>query len=128
MPLIRGDLKVAKVFDGTADGVPFIVDRLDLPAGRERSDFLAYLRQGAVIMRAAGLDVDQLDESREKRVPIALLTDGEWVWDASIAYYLEEHDLPPEPAFLDYLRGRDFTYVAPTEEQVSAAAAALRAR
>ena len=128
MPEAFGNIKIAKLFDGTQDGTPFAADRPKLPAGRERAAFLAYLCKGEVILRAAGLSVDRLDESRGKQVPIVFLTDGEWVWSASIAYYLEEHDLPPEPAFLDYLRGRDFTYVAPTEEQVSAAAAALRAR
>ncbi len=72
MPQIIGDLKVAKIFDGT--------------------------------------------------------TDGSWIWDASVAYYLEAHDLPPEPEFLAYLRGRNFTYVAPTEEQITAAADALRSQ
>ncbi|KJE24850.1 hypothetical protein FF36_00857 [Frankia torreyi] len=128
MPQIIGDLKMAKVFDGTADGTPFITDRPELPPGRERSEVLAYLRHAAVILRAAGLDVDQLDPARPKQVPMALLTDGFWIWDASVAYYLEAHDLPPEPEFLEYLRGRDFTYVAPTREQITAAADALRSQ
>ncbi|MCM3922848.1 hypothetical protein ND748_14405 [Frankia sp. AiPs1] len=50
------------------------------------------------------------------------------MWSKSIAYYLEEHELPPEPAFLDYLRGRNFTYKPPTPEQVGAAAAGIRAQ
>ncbi len=128
MPEVVGDVKIAKLFDGMREGTPFVADRPPLPAGRERSDFLAYLRQGKVILRAAGLSVDRLDESRGQQVPIVYLTDGAWVWSGSIAYYLEEHELPPEPAFLDYLRGRNFAYEAPTPEQVDAAAAAIRAQ
>ncbi|EIV93150.1 hypothetical protein [Frankia sp. QA3] len=128
MPEVVGDVKIAKLFDGMRDGTPFVVDRPALPAGRERSDFLAYLRQGKVILRAAGLSVDRLDESRGQQVPIAYLTDGEWVWSASVAYYLVEHDLPPEAAFLAHVRDRNFAYVAPTPEQIEAAAAAIQAQ
>lgn len=128
MPEVVGTVKIAKLFDGMRDGIPFVVDRPPLPPGRERSVFLTYLRQGKVILRAAGLSADRLDESRGKQVPIIYQTDGEWVWSGSVAYYLEEHDLPPEPAFLDYLRGRNLAYEAPTPEQIDAAAAAIQAQ
>ncbi|WP_163554244.1 hypothetical protein [Candidatus Frankia alpina] len=127
MPQILGDFKVANVFDGTTDGVPFIAGRSPLPPGSEREKLLAYLKQGEFILRAAGLGVDQLDPARGQQVPIIVFTDGTWVWDASIAYYLKEHDLPPESAFLDYLRSREFHYEAPTEERVDAALAAIQA-
>ncbi|KQC39232.1 hypothetical protein [Frankia sp. ACN1ag] len=127
MPQILGGFKAANVFDGMTDGVPFIAARPPLPPGSEREKLLAYLKQGELILRAAGLSVDQLDPTRGQQVPIIVFTDGVWVWDASVAYYLTEHDLPPEPAFLDYLRGRDFRYEAPAEERVDAALAAIQA-
>ncbi|MCM3922847.1 hypothetical protein ND748_14400 [Frankia sp. AiPs1] len=127
MPQILGDFKVASVFDGTTDGVPFIAGRPPLSSGSERAKLLAYLKQGELILRAAGLGIDQLDPARGQQVPIIVCTDGVWIWDASIAYYLTEHDLPPEPAFLDYLRSRAFQYEAPTEERTDAALAAIQA-
>lgn len=127
MPLIRGDIKMAKVFDGATEGIPFVADRPPLPPGSEREKVLAYLEKGMPIVRTVGFDVDLLDPERGQRVPMFLLTDGTWVWDASIAYYLKEHDLPPESAFLDYLRSRDFRYEAPTDERVDAALAAIQA-
>ncbi|MCK9893891.1 hypothetical protein [Frankia sp. AgB32] len=126
MPEIVDGIKIAKLFDGTRDGAPYVVDRPALPIGPERADFLAYLKKGKIVMRAAGQSVDRLDESRGKTVPIVFLTDGEWVWSASIGYYLEEHGLPPEPEFLDYLRARDFHYVTPTEDKVRTAGRAVR--
>ncbi|CAO5167535.1 conserved hypothetical protein [Frankia sp. AiPs1] len=128
MPDIRGEFRLANVFDGTADGVPYIIDRPLLPPGPERGRFLRYLNAGALVFRAAGLGTDQLEPNRGKQVPIVALTDGEWIWTASVVYYLEEHDLPPEPAFLEYLRGRDFRYEAPSKERVAAALAATRSR
>ncbi|WP_462166876.1 hypothetical protein, partial [Frankia sp. AiPs1] len=125
MPEFIDSFKIAKLFDGTRDGTPFVTERPPFPVGPERLKFLNYLDHGAVVLRAAGRSVDRLDSSRGKTVPITFHTDGEWVWSASIAYYLEEHDLPPEPEFLDYLRGRNFHYVAPAKERVKSAGRAL---
>ncbi|MCK9878369.1 hypothetical protein MXD59_21785 [Frankia sp. Ag45/Mut15] len=128
MPEVINGFKIAKLFDGTRDGTPFVSDRPALPAGSERSKLLAYLDGGAVVLRAAGRSVDRLDASRGKSVPIAFHTDGEWVWSASVAYYLEEHELPPEPEFLHYLRSRDFRYVAPAKETIRSASLALESQ
>lgn len=126
MPEIVGDFKVANVFDGRTDGRYFIRDRPPLPPGEIRDSVLAYLRQGAVLMMARSLDPDELDPARPDRVPVGLLTDGTWVWDASIAYYLAEHGLPPEPAFIEYLQGRNFHYEAPSRALFDAVQAAMR--
>lgn len=128
MPTIVQGFKRAKVFDGTQDGSPFVVDRPAVPPGPERTAIIGYLRQGKPILRAAGLAEDLLDTSRGEKVPMVYLTDGEWIWDAAIRYYLEQHDLPPEPEFVEYMRAKQFRYTAPTGEQVKAASKALRAR
>lgn len=126
MPEVINGIKIAKLFDGTRDGVPFVVDRPAQPAGAKRSKFLDYLGQGIIVMRAAGRSVDRPEESQGEVVPTIFLTDGEWAWSASIAYCLEKYDLPPEPAFLEYLRSRDFRYTEPGQDQVTAAAQAVR--
>ncbi len=126
MPEIVNGIKIANLFDGTRDGTPYVVDRPAPPTGSERAEFLTYLKKGKIVMRAAGQSVDRLDESRGKSVPIIFLSDGEWVLSASIGYHLEEHELSPEPEFLDYLRARNYNYVTPTEDRVRLAGRAVR--
>lgn len=126
MPEDSSAVRVAKVFDGTANDTPYVVDRAPLPIGPERSAFLEYLRQGEIVLRIMGLGIDQLDKSRGRKVPLVYQTDGEWIWGRAVAYYLEEHEVPPEPDFLEYLRARGFQYVTPTEERIEAAAEALK--
>ncbi|SNQ46528.1 conserved hypothetical protein [Frankia canadensis] len=123
----RDGFTIAHVFDGTNNGEYYVVDREPLPR-EQRDSVLAYLHQGENLMMARSLGEDRLDPSRGRQVPRGASTDGRWIWDASIAYYLREHELSPEPAFIAYLRERNFHYEAPTPEQVTAALAALQTR
>ncbi|WP_261565213.1 hypothetical protein [Frankia gtarii] len=125
MPEIVGDVKIAKLFDGMDGEVPWVRGRAPLPPGEERSRFVEYLQRGVTILRVAGLVEDLLDPSRGRKVSLVYVTDGDWVWSLEIVYYLQEHDLPPEPEFIDYVRSRDFRYVEPSEERVAAASRAL---
>ncbi len=125
MPEIVGDVKIAKLFDGMDGEVPRVWDRGPFPPGEERSRFIEYLQQGVTILRVAGLAEDLLDPSRGRKVPLVYVTDGDWVWSLEIVYYLQEHDLPPEAEFVDYVRSRDFHYVEPSKDRVAAASRAL---
>ncbi len=126
MPEICGSFRLAKVFDGQRDGKYFFADRPPLSAGEELDRTLTYLRGGAILFVARSQSDDLIEPDRRRRVPIAVHTDGTWIWDASIAYYLTEHDLPPEPEFMAYLRARDFRYEAPSTERIQSALAATR--
>jgi hypothetical protein len=127
MPDIKGDFKIAHVFDGRTDGEYYVVDRESLPPEQQKN-ILSYLDQGAGLFIARSLGEDRLDPSRGKQVPRGASTDGTWIWDLSVAYYLKVHNLAPEPAFIEHLRARNFHYEAPTPEQVNAALAALQGR
>jgi hypothetical protein len=120
--------RIARLFDGIDEGRADIGDRGEPCVEKERDSILSYLNKGKVILRTSARDVDRVDESREKVVPIAFRTDGTWIWSEAVAYYLTTHDVVPEADFRDHLRRRGYRYQEPSEDEVKAASAALRAR
>jgi hypothetical protein len=120
--------RLAKLFDGMADGQPVIANRPTLTGSNERARILAYLDQGHLITRSNHLDIDRLDPARGSVVPTIFLSDGAWLWSAANSYYLREHELVPEHDFLEYLRSRDYTFRTPTKAELTRAAKALRDR
>jgi hypothetical protein len=51
---------------------------------------------------------DLLDPERTEQVPVAYHTDGRWVWSSSVAYYLRNHGICPDPVFLAHVRLRGY--------------------
>ncbi|ATE57452.1 hypothetical protein [Actinosynnema pretiosum] len=86
----------------------------------ERQLVLSYLNNAVAVLTGRGLEVDRLDPAHPETVPSVFLTDGRWVWAGMIAYYLERHDLPPEPGLLAHIRSQ--RYLLP--ERVSSVARA----
>ncbi len=61
-------------------------------------------------------------------MPLIYQTDGEWVWSSETSYYLREHDIAPDPDFLNYLRSREYRYIEPSSDRVQAASQAVKSR
>lgn len=96
-------VSLVRTFDGiTADGVP----KLFRPAisSSEVSAVLDYLDRAPVVLASRELVPDLLDPTRPQQVPMAYQTDGRWVWSSSVAYYLRNHGVCPDLAFLAHLR------------------------
>jgi hypothetical protein len=63
-----------------------------------------YLRGGSTVV-ASGVMVDDMLEPRNKRVaPLAIVTDGVWVWPAELAYYVKTYRCELPEAFVDHMR------------------------
>lgn len=95
----------------------------DWPEIKDR--VVAYLAAAPAIAVARSRE-DDLISGQSFVVPLAMVTDGTWIWPAAVEYYAQEHDLAPEPEFLQHLRDARFTLPDLAPEQVSAATAALR--
>lgn len=119
---------LVKVFDGTRDGRPIFVEREELQSSGERESILGYLKSGAFALRTTGRTLDQIDSSRGKVVPMSFRTDGKWIWNDAVRYYLEVHGVPPEPRFLAALRAVGFHYSEPSREEISTAGRVLEER
>ncbi len=96
-----------RLFDGLdAHGRPY--QYRPAIAEAEQAALLSYMDNGFVAMASRGFVTDLLDPDRKQTVPMAFLTDGEWVWSAAAAYYLREHSVPPPPDFVDHIRSRNY--------------------
>ncbi|APU12923.1 MULTISPECIES: hypothetical protein [Actinoalloteichus] len=118
------DFFQARVFDGRADDGAPVVHREPLTS-EEKERVIAYLVAGQVVLSGRGRVPDQLDPEQPRRVPVAWLTDGTWLWQPAVRYYLEKHDLAPDPAFLAHIRRHQYQPPAVTEEIKQAAARAV---
>lgn len=86
----------------------------------------AYLRSGGVIFRNTEKIPDPLGNASALVVPLSLLTDGEWIWNESLTYFVATHRFCPSDEFMSYLRQRDFEPRVPSAEQVAEALAAIQ--
>lgn len=127
-PAEAGGFRIARVFDPAGpDGRP----RVEESRGRvtdadERRRLLGFLDGGTVVADAGVRDTDVLEPHRAAAVPIVFRTDGTWIWDEAVGYYLRWHQVPPEPDLLAHIRGRSY-YAATVEGSVrETARAALR--
>jgi hypothetical protein len=120
-----GGFRIAHVFDAAGpDGAP----RVEASRGRvtdvdERRRLLGFLEGGTVIADAGVRDTDLLEPHRVAAVPIAFRTDGAWIWDDAVAYYLRWHHVPPEPDLLAHIRAHGY-HAATVEGDVREAARA----
>ncbi|MFI5934989.1 hypothetical protein [Actinoplanes sp. NPDC051494] len=92
-------IRLARVFDldgrFTADHPVLAGETLDLVA--------TYLEAGAPVLGTAALLPDVVAPERGEVVPTSYRTDGRWLWADSVAYYLREHGLAPEPDLLSHV-------------------------
>ena len=123
-------MRFARLFDGRdeADNPVFAPDRPRIGDPAERDRVAAFLRAGKVIRRTTGRTTDRLDPARGKQVPMSTHTDGTWIWNAGVRYYLETYGIAPEPEFLAHIAASGYEAVTPEEPAWREALEALRAR
>ena len=63
-----------------------------------KAEVVAYLRAGVPYIVSPGYDDDYFDPSRTAAVG-TLVTDGEYAWPSSLAYYVEMYDVALAPEF-----------------------------
>jgi hypothetical protein len=126
---VRG-FRFASIVDGVdGTGEPVVsAERGWVEDPAERARLLNYLRGGAPVFETTRHGSDYFDPTRRFAVPAGYRTDGRWLWQESVAYYLEQHGVGVEPELAK--RIADFGYRCPpvTEEMVVAAYEALRER
>jgi hypothetical protein len=113
-------LRLARVYDGESPaGEPwFSPGRLRIPDP---------VRRERLAVRATGRMVDPLDPSGGPVVPLGYRTDGTWVWQEALAYYVRSRGVAPEMALLCHIEERGFTPTDVPDDLASVAAAAVRA-
>lgn len=96
---------LARVFDGTdPDGRPFFRPNHPKLAGAERDRLLSFLRAGEVVLGSAGLTDDVVDPGRTDAVELNFRSDGTWIWNDAVIYYLDVHSLDPDPDLVSHVQ------------------------
>jgi hypothetical protein len=93
-------VRLARVFDGADAGGPFFVPEHPRLEGPDRDQVLAFLRDGARVLDTPGAMDDIVETGRIGAVPLGFRSDGQWIWTEAVTYYLEHHQLAPEPELL----------------------------
>jgi hypothetical protein len=121
---VAGRFRRARIFDHRdSDGRP-VVNRPPVPEAEVQA-VLNYLNNGYVALAGRGFDPDLFDPNGARNVPAAHLTDGAWIWTASVPHYLTKHGVPPEPDLVAHIRANGFTPPLLDEETKDAAYLAL---
>lgn len=83
-------------YDDDPDAPSLVVSRGKRVAGNKPA-VVAYLRSATMLIFSPGRDEDHFDPSKSAGRS-SILTDGVWVWPATLAYYVESYDveLPAE--------------------------------
>lgn len=100
-----GEVRIARVFDGAAPATgPFFVDGHPLLDDPERSRVLRYLNDAEPVLSTASTMDDIVEPGRGSVVPLSFRSDGRYVWPDTVAYYLAEYGLAPDPELMDHIR------------------------
>jgi hypothetical protein len=67
-----------------------------------------YLESGTVLLSTDSRDPDPFDEEAGPVVPIDVRTDGRWIWNDAVAYFLRTYAISPEIDLLTHIRARDY--------------------
>lgn len=120
-------LRVARLWSDVIEGAPVLdaeLGRVDAVTPADR--ILTFLGGGTLVVRAAGRSEDWLAPDRPLVVPIGFRTDGSWLWSEELAFYLREHGVVPEPAFVTHMVRHGFAARPASDAEVRAAEALLR--
>jgi hypothetical protein len=79
-------------------------------------------------MRATGRAVDPLTPDKGRVVPLNYRTDGVWVWQEALAYYLRGHGVAPELALLCHIEERGIRLPDSVPDEVVGQAVAVAKR
>jgi hypothetical protein len=122
--------RIARVFDGESpSGSPwFSPNRLRIVERERRERMASYLEGGRLVMRATGRAVDPLTPDKGRVVPLNYRTDGVWVWQEALAYYLRGHGVAPELALLCHIEERGIRLPDSVPDEVVGQAVAVAKR
>jgi hypothetical protein len=79
-----------------------------------------YLKSGAVIATTGRRVGDVLDPEHTDVADLAVLTDGEWVWPADLAYYVDRYGVALPAEFVSHMRALDWRPPELTDDELAA--------
>jgi len=104
------DIKIAAIFDEVdSQAGPLFTDAHErMDDAEEAQRVIDYLNAGQPLLVTTAAMDDVVDRSRHNVVPMNFRTDGTWIWTDTTTYYLERHNLAPDPDLLGHIRAADY--------------------
>ncbi|GGN99042.1 hypothetical protein [Nocardia rhizosphaerihabitans] len=100
------ELRLSAPFDGhDPEGKPVVNRPAVDPQIRDR--VLSYLAHAPVVLSARSYAADDFD-AQVRDVPMNFHTDGVFVWPGAVPHYLRKYGVPPEPALVQHIVGKNF--------------------
>ncbi|SDT56503.1 hypothetical protein [Actinoplanes derwentensis] len=111
-------LRIARVFDVVDDAGARFGPEHERLSGDDLAQVAAYLDAGSPVLATTSRMTDVVEPGRGQVVPATYRTDGRWLWPESVAYYLREYGLAPQPEFTGHIRscGRLLPVTDPADE------------
>jgi hypothetical protein len=85
------------------EGHPVLFEDHARLRGDTKDVVLSYLENAPLLLVTTSRGLDYVDPSRGAVVPSAFRSDGVWVWNDELAYYLREYDLAPSAQFVKHV-------------------------
>ncbi|MFO0549698.1 MAG: hypothetical protein U0271_15000 [Polyangiaceae bacterium] len=95
---------------------PDLYEQLGQLPERDGATVVAYLESGCVFMTCLG-SVDDVISGATNIARDEFVTDGTWVWDACLSYYVTRYGVGLPPGFIDRMRARNWAAPRLTTEQ-----------
>jgi hypothetical protein len=103
-------MRIAQLFDHVhpSAGPYFAADRARIEDLSERERVAGYLDAGGLVLFTDAYDRDWVDPRRGRKVPMSFRTDGAWIWNDGLAYYVRGHGVAPDPEFYQHIRDNGY--------------------
>ncbi|WP_239785077.1 hypothetical protein [Saccharopolyspora erythraea] len=101
--------RTAETFDDFDEqGRPLVATRNPVQPD-EVAALRQYLENAPIVLASRENEEDLLAPDRAATVPGTWHTDGSWLWQGAVAYYLAQYGVPPEADLVEHIRARRFT-------------------
>lgn len=82
---------------------PRLVDARGKRPAANKAEVVGYLRSGKALVVSPGVDQDVFDD-RKRADTSSILTDGMFMWQKQVAYYVEQYDVELPAEFEAHMR------------------------
>ena len=122
--------RFARADDGVEpDGAPhYAPERGYITDPDERDRLLTFLTGGTLVLATDWADADRIDPTRQFAVRREYRSDGTWVWNFAVEYYLRWHNVAPEPPFRRWIAEHGYRAARVTPDVAARALAATEQR
>ena len=89
-------MKLVSLYDPENQQIPEVnKSRVGVLSESDSVSLSGYLERGHLLIRTTATETDEIDPSSSVRLNSSILTDGDFVWEASLAHYVKAYGFSP---------------------------------